>query len=255
MTRANWSHDELVVAFNLYCKTTFGRIHNRNPEIIQLANALGRTPSAVSYKLANFARLDPELQARGIQGAGHGSKGEEEVWNEFGKDWEGLAFESERLLASFSHLLLEKSANIEVEDLIVEGKERDAVVRIRVNQSFFRSTVLTAYNYRCCISGIAVPELLNASHIIPWASNSENRVNPRNGLCLNVMLDRAFDRGFLTVTPGNRIKISKAIKEFPVITGLDEWIIKFDEKQINLPDRFTPNPDFLQYHNSTIYKG
>ena len=255
MTRANWSHDELVVAFNLYCKTTFGRIHNRNPEIIQLANALGRTSSAVSYKLANFARLDPELQARGIQGAGHGSKCEEEVWNEFGKDWEGLAFESERLLASFNHLLLEKSANIEVEDLIVEGKERDAVVRIRVNQSFFRSTVLTAYNYRCCISGIAVPELLNASHIIPWASNSENRVNPRNGLCLNVMLDRAFDRGFLTITPGNRIKISNAIKEFPVITGLDEWIIKFDEKQINLPDRFTPNPDFLQYHNSTIYKG
>ena len=102
MTQGNWQHDELIVAFNLYCKTPFGRIHNRNPDIIALANTLGRSPSAVSWKLANFARLDPSLQRRGISGSVHGSKGELEIWNEFNDNWEKLAFESERLLAQLT---------------------------------------------------------------------------------------------------------------------------------------------------------
>jgi len=98
MTREYWSRDKLIVAFNLYCKTPFGKIHIRNPEIKSLANILGRSPSAVSWKLANFARLDPALQKRFISGAKHGGKGDIEVWEEFNSDWERLGFESEKLL-------------------------------------------------------------------------------------------------------------------------------------------------------------
>jgi putative restriction endonuclease len=54
MERRNWTRNELIVAFNLYCRTPFGRIDRRNPEIIALAAALDRTPSAVSWKLANL---------------------------------------------------------------------------------------------------------------------------------------------------------------------------------------------------------
>ena len=57
--KRGWTRDELLVAFNLYCKTPFGRLHQRNPEIIRLASALGRTPSALAMKLVNFASLDP----------------------------------------------------------------------------------------------------------------------------------------------------------------------------------------------------
>ena len=70
MVRRNWTREELIVAFNLYCKIPFGRIHIRNPLIIELAKAIGRTPSALSWKLANFARLDPALRKRNIAGAG-----------------------------------------------------------------------------------------------------------------------------------------------------------------------------------------
>src|SRR5690349_9662225 len=98
MPRRDWTREELIVAFNLYCKIPFGRIHIRNPLVIELANAIGRTPSAVSWKLANFARLDPALQKRSISGASHGARAEVEIWNEFSNDWEGLTFESERLL-------------------------------------------------------------------------------------------------------------------------------------------------------------
>jgi hypothetical protein len=93
MPRRDWSREELIVAFNLYCRP-FGRIHIRNPQIIDLAKAIGRTPSAVSWKLANFARLDPALKKRHIAGASHGARAEVEVWNEFNQNWEKLAFES-----------------------------------------------------------------------------------------------------------------------------------------------------------------
>src|SRR5580704_5191722 len=98
MTRRPWTREELIVAFNLYCKIPFGKIDKGNPQLIELARVVGRSPSAVSWKLANFARLDPALQDRNIAGASHGAKADVEIWEEFKKDWEKLAFESERLL-------------------------------------------------------------------------------------------------------------------------------------------------------------
>ncbi|MBI5565711.1 MAG: HNH endonuclease [Chloroflexi bacterium] len=251
--RRNWSRDELIVAFNLYCKTPFGRIHIHNPEIIALAKAIGRTPSSVAWKLANFARLDPTLQRRNIKGASHGSKQEVEIWEEFNKNWDRLAFESENLLAQITHLPLEDSIQADGDIALKTGKERESLVRVRVNQGFFRKSVLAAYGFRCCISGLAIPELLNASHIIPWADDESNRVNPRNGLCLNALLDRAFDRGLITVTPELKVKVSPRIKS----TGQDDptqvllWI--YNNQSIRLPDRFVPDAILLKHHNDKIF--
>lgn len=62
MVRRNWTREELIVAFNLYCKTPFGRIHNRNPEFIALAKAIGRTPSALL-----LAAIDPATRYTSMQ--------------------------------------------------------------------------------------------------------------------------------------------------------------------------------------------
>ena len=66
--RKDWTRDEHILAFNLYCKIPFGRQHSRAPEIIGLAKLLGRSTGSVALKLNNFSRLDPELKARGIKG-------------------------------------------------------------------------------------------------------------------------------------------------------------------------------------------
>lgn len=192
-TRDNWSREEHILAFNLYSQIPFGTIHERNPKIQELAKLIGRRVGAVSRKLANFSRLDPFLQQRGIKGLTHGAKGEEEVWNEFAKHPETLAFASEKLRADREGKSVEAIAQIETDDLPPPGKERDAIVRVRVNQSFFRRRVLSAYNFRCCVTGLSVRSLLVASHIIPWAVDPKNRLNPRKGLCLNALHDRAFD--------------------------------------------------------------
>ena len=250
MARRDWTREELIIAFNLYCKIPFGRIHIRNPLIIELAKAIGRTPSAVSWKLANFARLDPTLKKRNIVGATHGSQAEVEIWNEFNNDWERLAFESERALEQKTKRIPELTD----EDVFPEGRTRDAIIRVRVNQGFFRSAVLVAYDVRCCITGLSIPELLNASHIVPWSIDVKNRTNPRNGLCLNVFHDRAFDCGLLTVTPDLKVKLSPKLKKKSEDRITRDFLKRFEGVSISRPNHFAPDPEFLRYHNENIFR-
>ena len=144
--RRNWTRQELIIAFNLYCKLSFGQYHQSNKEIIELSKILHRTPSSVSLKLCNFARFDPALRKRGLKGMMHGSKLDEVVWNEFNNNWDELAYQSEVALAELKG---QAKGNLmsHIEEL-PEGKERAAVVKARVNQSFFRKMILVSYNSR-----------------------------------------------------------------------------------------------------------
>jgi len=253
MPRRDWTRDELIVAFNLYCRIPFGRIHIRSPEIIELAKKLGRTPSSVSWKLANFARLDPALQKRHIRGATHGSKAEEEVWEEFHRNWDALAFESQRLMAQLRGVPPE--ALVPPENF-PEGKTRTAIVKARVNQAFFRSAVLAAYDCKCCVTGLSIPEVLTASHIVPWSVDTKNRTNPRNGLCLNAVHDKAFDCGLITVTPDYRVRVSGVLKRLSH-SGDDirqSLFLKYEGERIALPSRFLPDGAFLDYHNVHVFR-
>lgn len=244
----DWTREEHILAFNLYCKIPFGNMYARNPEIIALAKALGRSPNALALKLSNFARLDPELQARGIKGMQHGAKGEIEVWREFDNNPETLAFESERLLSQFTGRKLEDIAEIDERELPKEGRERERMVRVRVNQHFFRAAVLSAYDHKCCVTGLAIPELLVASHIVPWAADPKQRMNPRNGLCLNALHDRAFDRKLMFVAQDMTVrfheKLVRAEKKSP---GLD-WLLSYEGTPICMPRKFKPDAALLASH-------
>lgn len=230
-------------------------MHNRNPDIVSLAEHIGRSPSAMSWKLANFARLDPTVIARKRTGATHGGKGEIEIWEEFSNDWDSLAFESERLLAQIVGRNIEEVAEISKEELPKEGKERARLVRSRVNQQFFRATVLAAYEYKCCITGLPLPELLTASHIVPWAVDHKNRLNPRNGLCLNAIHDRAFDRGLLTITPDYEVKLAASIRDLDDNEAAKSFLLQYDRSPMTLPHRFIPDTTLLEYHNRSIFRG
>jgi putative restriction endonuclease len=254
MPSNKWTREELIIAFNLYCKIPFGKIHIHNPEIIALAKILGRTPSAVSWKLANLASLDPSLKKRNIAGASHGSKMDAEVWDDFNGDWDRLVFESEKLLAQRMGKQVEEVSEVDLVDLPKTGKERDALVKVRVNQGFFRKAVLAAYNFKCCITGLEITELLNASHIVPWSKDGDNRINPRNGLCLNAIHDRAFDRGFLTITPDFTVKVSKSVKQRNASEAVQSFLLRYDGLEITKPARFLPDLKFLKYHNKNVFR-
>ncbi|MCK9411689.1 MAG: HNH endonuclease [Prolixibacteraceae bacterium] len=248
----DWTREELIVAFNLYCTLTFTRINANNKAIKELADNIGRSNNAVAMKLANFARLDPALQARNVSGMRHGGHGEELIWEEFSENWEKRAFESEEILAKYKGIQLESEIDTSDLDEIPIGKERETIIRARVNQGFFRKTILASYKQTCCITGIDVPELLIASHILPWAKNEKERMNPQNGLCLNALHDKAYDKGLITITPDYKIKLSELLKS-QINKHNSEFFLPFDDKIINLPGRFLPHREFLEYHVNNIF--
>ncbi len=243
--RNNWSREETIVAFNVYCKIPFKNSSKTHPTIVKYANIIGRSPSALNMKIGNLGRLDPELKKKGITGLVNGSKLEETIWNEFHGNWNDLAFESEEIIAELQGKNIENKFQ---KENFPEGKDKLQIVKTRVNQSFFRSSVLSAYNLTCCITGIKVPELLIASHIIPWKENKE-RTNPQNGLCLNNLHDKAFDKGLLSIDTDYKISISKYLLDYEKERA-ELYFSNFDNKKIFLPDKFFPKREFLDHHYS-----
>ena len=250
----NWTREQTIVAFNVYCKIPFKSSNSRHPEIIKYAKIIGRSPSALNMKIGNFGRLDPQLKQRGISGLSHGSKLEQEVWDEFHGNWGKLIYQSELLIAQFENKNIEDSLDFDLDDL-PQGGEREAVVKTRVNQNFFRKTVLSSYGKKCCITSLAVPELLIASHIVPWSKNKKERLNPCNGLCLNALHDKAFDKGLITVSTDYKVIVSGCIMDSDITDTVKNYFVKFHNKKIATPDKFHPEKEFLKHHNNNIFIG
>lgn len=248
MARRNWTREETIVAFNVYCKIPFKKSSKTHPTIIKYAKIIGRTPSALNMKIGNFGRLDPELKKKGITGLINGSKLEEEIWDEFQGNWSGLAYESEHLIAKFQNIDFPKKST-----QFPEGRDKLRATKTRINQSFFRSTILSSYNLQCCITGISIPELLIASHIKPWSVDIENRTNPHNGLCLNSLHDKAFDKGFITVNPNFTIQVSQKLYDNQSEISR-KYFTDYHNKKIIKPERFLPNKEFLDYHINNIFQ-
>ena len=245
--RRKWTREELVITFNLYCKIEFSKINYRHPSIVSLSQLIERTPSAVAWKLVNFASLDSELTKRGIKGAVNCSKLDREIFHEFTTSWEALIEESENLLLKFKiNMGIIKEETIKVK----EGKDILRLVKIRRNQSFFRESILSSYNSTCCLTGIDIPQLLIASHIIPWSEDKENRLNPQNGLCLNSLHDKAFDKGFISFDENYRVVVSAELKN-----QKSQYFSDLEGQKMTLPKKFLPNLDFFKYHNERIFRG
>ncbi len=250
-----WTRDQLKVAFSLYCQMPYGKMHHRNPEIIRVAKLINRTPSALAMKLVNFASLDPSIINTGRKGLGNASSLDKEIWDEFNADWETLALESQSILQAMG---IDESQNSDSENQPLEsyfGETRKAQVEVRIKQSFFRKAVLSSYEGRCCMTGLNDQRLLLASHIVPWGKSKQDRLNPRNGLCLSALHDRAFDKGLITVEPDARIRISGAIKVLADNEFARRALLSLDQKFISLPSKFPPSEEFLKYHNQQIFLG
>ena len=126
-------------------------MHKSNPEIIQLAERIGRTPSAVAMKMVNFASLDPAQKKRNIKGLSHASRQDSQIWEEFNENWENLAFESQRAISVFKIALDREQEYEQVSFDSDVPTEAQKSVRVRLVQRFFRETVLSSYNFSCAI--------------------------------------------------------------------------------------------------------
>ena len=249
-----WSREELIVTLALYFQLPFGRLNHGTPEVKALAAIMGRTDNSVAIRLTNFAACDPYIINSGRHGMSAGVKVCQPIWDEFCNDKERLFLEAEIIKSKMTKQPIEKVLHISGANL--QGKDRESVVKQRVNQNVFRTMILNNYESTCAITGINIPSMLIASHIIPWADDEENRLNPENGICLSPLYDKAFDKGYITFSPDDyRICLSSALLEYESEEYFDKHFSIISGRQITLPIEHIPNRDFLAYHKEKVFMG
>lgn len=257
-----WTRDELLVALNLYHKLTFGQLHARQSAIIALAEKLGRGANSLAMKLCNFASLDPALKLRGIKGLEGASALDRSVWTEFHAHLEETVPNSEEALRQ----LFGADENSDLEVLPKEGirvrkhppigaSEIIGTVKQRRGQEYFRDAVLNNFGGCCGVTGLAVRELLIASHILPWGTHPKERWNVRNGLSLSRLHDAAFDRGLIAFDDELRLQLSPRLKKELSQPALAVNFGEYAAQPLKLPaDAAWPEPSFLAEHRSKIFK-
>lgn len=234
---------------NVYCRLPFGQFDKSNRHIRAVAERMGRTSSSLSMKLCNLASLDTYHQQRGVSGLKGASGLDRKVWNDFQQDWSTMAERSE---AAFE-ALMQGQALMDTEPSKLptapEGPtEVQSVVKVRRVQDFFRKAILGSYESRCALTGLAVPDLLIASHIIGWSDNEARRADPTNGICLNALHDKAFDRHLLTFDEDYRVVLSSALKSKEAPEFQSHNFERLEGKPLRLPHRFLPDSVALAKH-------
>jgi putative restriction endonuclease len=249
-----WTREELILAFDLYCRVPFKKTKANNPDVIQLARLLERSPASVARKLGNFGSFDPELQRRQIKGLVHAGKLDAEIWDEFNRDWNQLVLEASRLRAKLgAGADLEREVNTAVP--VPDGaSERETIRKTRIHQAFFRDAILSSYEGTCCITGLRIPECLVASHIVPWSVSEQYRTDPRNGLCLSATFDRLFDRGLIAIGEDLEVVVSTRLRKADDKKILD-MVCRYHGVSIARPRRFLPLPAHLAWHRSNVFQG
>ena len=249
--RVDWTEEQTKRALYLYFQLPFGQLHKGNSEIIALAAVLGRTPSSVAMKLANFASLDPQITRTGRKGLSGASALDRRVWEAIDGDWTnlvqdvGVRYETTPVSADQRVRMpqLDYRAPSDAPTTVRAEIER------RVGQDFFRRAVLANFDNVCCVTGIAEPRLLTASHIVPWSFDVSNRHNPRNGLCLSATFDKAFDRHLMTVTPDFTVRLSSQLLKHRSAETRD-CFAPYEGKRLKQPTHLMPDASFLSDHNA-----
>lgn len=250
-TRKNWSEFDRLIVLGLYCELPFGKFHYRHPRIIEVAQKLERSPGSVAMKLSNFASLDPVITGSGRKGLAGASQADRDLWQEFSEQPSKIMPEIATALESLDKVTFEDSEIIELDDY--RGETATAIIQRRKSQNLFRKAVLSAYDNQCCITGIADPRFLVASHIKPWSEDVDNRLNPRNGLCLSTFFDRAFDIGLITFSDDFALILSSELKNQQGNDHIRETFLERSGAAIELPSKFYPSPGFMRWHRERLF--
>lgn len=249
--RINWTDDEMIVVLDLYFKIPFGKQHRTNPDVQAVARLINRTDSSVAMRLGNYAACDPYILDSGRHGLSAGRDRCIPFWDRYVDDKEGLFFKAEEIKAKLARVTIESQLALQREDFI--GKDRETVIKQRVNQASFRAMVLGNYEHKCALTGIDVPAVLVASHIVPWASDEKNRLNPANGICLSPLCDKLFDNGLLGIREDYTVQLSTELKENVGKDYYAQYIGLFENMKLRLPIEHLPDKRFLSYHYENIF--
>ena len=251
--RRRWTRDELLLALHLYWRIPFGQQHKGNRQVIELAAALGRTPSSVAMKLNNLTSLDAAELARGVNGLPGASALDAEVWEEFQTNHEVVAPESEGLWRVRVEGLPAGPAEARAGGVAQQlATETSAQRVVRLGQDYFRRVVLENFDGRCALTGMAHTALVNASHIVSWADDVTHRLDPANGIALNRLHDAAFDRYLITFDDKLRMVVGRAVRDSLPRDELAAGFLAYEGRRLAEPVRHGPSQPMLARHRRSF---
>jgi putative restriction endonuclease len=92
-----------------------------------------------------------------------------------------------------------------------KGSNRETIIQARVGQGQFRQDVLSIWKNTCPVTGLAKPELLVASHIVPWSLSDETqKIDPNNGFPFSPAVDKLFDKGYISFNDNGQLLFKKS---------------------------------------------
>ena len=159
-----------------------------------------------------------------------------------------VAKKAEGLIARTTKGDLEKYLTLTKKD----GKEKLAAVKVRVNQDIFRKMVLANFGGKCCVTGLDIPAVLQASHISSWDKDAANRLNPENGLCLSATYHEAFDAHLISFDEKYRLLVSKSIKDHYTSAAAKSYFTDREGQKIIMPVKFLPSQALLEKHRTLL---
>lgn len=139
-------------------------------------------------------------------------------------------------VAAFANQI--QNQNYEVPDTYASAKVRGSAQRA------FSNVVKSNYGDRCAITGIDTRDFLVAAHIVPWSVDQTVRLDPSNGICLSLLMDRAFENGFIIIEDDLTIVVNWA--KVGDDAALASLLQAYDGQTVSMPSKHPPNPEYLQ---------
>lgn len=134
--------------------------------------------------------------------------------------------------------------NYEVADSTATTKTRGSA------QKAFADAVKPNYGYRCAITGVVTKDFLVASHIVPWSKDQSIRLDPSNGICLSLLVDRAFEKGYLQIDDDLTIHVDwSRVGDDAVLRSQLE---PYNGQKLMAPVKEAPRPEYLQRRRALI---
>lgn len=138
----------------------------------------------------------------------------------------------------------------QIEQKSYEVADSTATIKRGSAQKAFAGAVKANYGYQCAITGIVTKDFLVASRIVPWSEDQSIRLDPSNGICLSLLVDRAFEKGHLSIADDLTIGIdwSRVGTDLALRSKLEPY----DGQKLRAPSEAAPQPADLQRRRAFV---
>ena len=162
----------------------------------------------------------------------------------------GAFYSDADLAAKRNPTAVKNRTRLQQNDYAIENRRRE--VEVRQKQSLFRKRTLENFEGKCCLSGLRETDLLWASHIIPWVERINTRLDPANGLCLSILYDKLFDKGYISFNDSFEVIVTN--KRQNLSDELQTILSGIEGKRMREPKSQPIKKEYLEYHRDKIFK-